>query len=255
MRTVIVEDEQIATQNLQRLLKETNPDIEVVRVLQSVEESIEYFSRNNDIQLVFMDIHLADGLAFHIFDKVVIDCPIIFITAYDKYALEAFKVNSVDYLLKPISKEDLTRALDKCKRLSTQNSKSTNISSEQLTLLIDQIKQKNYKSHLLIPLREKLIPLDVNDIAYIYLDEKISRIVTYDGESHYLDKPLDYVYTQLDPAHFFRANRQYVIAHKAIESISLWPLSKLYITLKVETPDKIIISRARVTEFKDWYTE
>lgn len=255
MRTVILEDEQIATLNLQRLLKETDPEIEVVSVLQSVEESIEYFSRNNDIQLVFMDIHLADGLAFHIFDKVVIDCPIIFITAYDRYALEAFKVNSIDYLLKPISKEDLTRALNKCKRLSGNNGNSTNISPEQLAVLLDQIKQKNHKSHLLIPLRDKLIPLDVNDIAYIYLDDKISRIVTFEGESHYLDKPLDYVYTQLDPAHFFRANRQYVIAHKAIESISIWPLSKLYITLKVETPEKIIISRARVSEFKDWYTE
>lgn len=255
MKTIIIEDEQIATQNLQRLLRETNPDIEVVRVLQSVEESVEYFGHNTDTELVFMDIHLADGLAFHIFDKVSINCPIIFITAYDQYALEAFKVNGIDYLLKPISKEELNRALTKLKLFSHKQGEEGKISDEQLKSLTQQFQQNKYKSFFLIPMRDKLIPLDVNDIAYIYLDEKISRIVTFNNESHCVDKPLDAIHAQLNPEHFFRANRQFIIAHKAIDSINLWPLSKLNVSLKVDVPEKIIISRARSTEFKDWYTK
>lgn len=254
MKTVIIEDEQIAAQNLQRLLMEVNPETEVVRILQSVEESVEYFSHINEVELVFMDIHLADGLAFHIFDKVSINCPIIFTTAYDQYALDAFKVNSLDYLLKPINKDDLTRAMQKLKLFGSRQSNSTGISSEQLMALSQSIQQKKYKSYFLIPLRDKLIPLDVKDIAYIYLDEKISRIVTFNNESHSVDKPLDAIHAQLDPTFFFRANRQFIIAHSAIESISIWPLSKLNVSLKVATPEKIIISRARVAEFKEWYT-
>ena len=251
MNAVIIEDEQIAAQNLERLLHETSPGINVVAKLQSVEESIEFFSTDNAIDIVFMDIHLADGLSFSIFDSVTITAPIIFTTAYDQYALDAFKVNSIDYLLKPINKEDLTRAMQKYHTLEGKASKNN---SENLNALIETIKKPRYKSYFLIPVLDKLVPLNVNDIAYIYLDDKISRAVTFNGQSHALDKPLDTIFTQLDPTKFFRANRQYIIAHTAVSDITLWPLSKLHVTLNVATPEKIIVSRARVAEFKDWYT-
>jgi two-component system LytT family response regulator len=252
MNTLIIEDELIAAQNLQRLLAQADPTIKVVNVLQSVEETIDYFATPNDIELVFMDIHLADGLAFHIFDKVNIPCPIIFTTAYDQYALDAFKVNSIDYLLKPISLSDLQRAIEKLKTLKPQSQLA--LQNEQINALMAQFQHQNYKSYFLIPVRDRLIPINVDDIAFFYIDDKLTRAVTYDGHSHIMEKPLDAIYSQLNPAKFFRANRQYIIAHAAIRDISVWPLSKLHLSLSIPTPDKIIIPRARAAEFKEWYT-
>lgn len=266
MNSIIIEDEQIAVQNLTRLLSEVMPELNVTATFQTVEETVEYFSSlNSDANrassypdLVFMDIHLADGLAFHIFDSITINCPIIFTTAYDQYALDAFKVNSIDYLLKPISKSDLLRAIEKVKRYTASGSKTQTetpqLTPETIAALMDTMHGHKYKSHFLMPVRDKLVPLPVSNIAYVYLDEKISRVVTLDDQSFALDKPLDAIYSQLDPRTFFRANRQYIISHRAIKDISIWPLSKLHITLTVATPEKIIVSRARTSEFKDWYT-
>lgn len=254
-RTLIIEDEQIAAQNLQRLLSEVAPQLEVVGVLQSVEESVEFFSNpENEVDLVFMDIHLADGLAFLIFDRVNINSPVIFTTAYDQYALDAFKVNSIDYLLKPINKDDLTRAINKLQRFERQ--KESIYDNDKIAALLNtlQSQTRTYKSYFLIPLRDKLVPLQVSDIAYIMVEEKTTLAVTYDGQSHALDKPLEAVLSQLDPAQFFRANRQFIIAHDAVKDISVWPIGKLRITLTVPNSEKVIISRARTSEFKEWYT-
>jgi len=256
-KVLIIEDEQVATQHLSRLLEEVAPDMELVATLQSVEESVEYFNNQSPVDLVFMDIHLADGLAFHIFDQVAISCPIIFTTAYDQYALDAFKVNSIDYLLKPINRDDLTRALDKLRRLTqTDDSADTEDSQSKLQNLIQlfQSQQRRYKSYFLIPLRDKLVPLQVSQIAYIHVDESGTRLVTFEGTAHTLDKPLDTLQSQLDPELFFRANRQFIVAHNAVKDISLWPIGKLHLTLTVPTPEKIIVSRARASEFKEWYT-
>jgi two-component system LytT family response regulator len=179
----------------------------------------------------------------------------VFTTAYDQYALDAFKVNSVDYLLKPINKDDLSRAINKLKKINYQNSNESVLTPEIIASLSQTIQHQQYKSYFLMPVRDKLIPLPVSNIAFIYVDDKLARIVTYDGTSYSVDKPLDSIYTLLDPKQFFRANRQYIIAHKAVKDISLWPLSKLHISLTVPTPEKVIISRARVSEFKDWYTK
>lgn len=252
MNALIIEDEILAAQNLQRLISEVDPSITVKGVLQTVEESVEFFSNPNDIDIVFMDIHLADGLAFLIFDSVTISCPIVFTTAYDQYALDAFKVNSIDYLLKPINKEDLSKAINKLRTLASNGTGSLSQKTiESLSMLVQPTK---YKTHFLIPVRDKLMPLPVNDLAYVYVDEKLARLVTFDQQSYSVDKPLETIYAQLDPSRFFRANRQYIIAHKAIKDITLWPLSKLHVSLSIPTPEKIIISRARVGEFKDWYT-
>ena len=254
MKTVIVEDEFIAAQTLQNTLREIDPSIEILAVLQSIEESVEWFSLNTCPDLVFMDIHIADGSCFVIFDNVTITCPVIFTTAYDEYALKAFEVNSIDYLLKPIGKKKLERALTKFRTLSSK----PHFDPELLTELVASIKEnKAYacsKSNFLIPHKDKLIPLSVDKIAFIYFESKMSSIYTLDGEKYYLDSSLDELFRQLDADKFFRANRQYIIAHKAIKDVSLWFASKLSLNLAIAVPEKIIVSKARVPKFKEWFT-
>lgn len=254
MKAVIVEDEFIAAQNLQRLISHAAADIEVITVLQSVEESVEWFSTQSAPDLVFMDIHLADGSSFSIFEKVNISCPVIFTTAYDEYALKAFEVNSIDYLLKPINTKNFERAIAKFRQLGSNNNKG---SAEAITKLLDIFNKTKdaYKSHFLIPYKDKLVPLQVERIACFYIENKMAKIITTDNESFFMDSSLDELYLQLDPAHFFRANRQYIVAHKAIKDISIWFGSKLSINLFVTLPEKIIVSKARVAEFKMWYTK
>ncbi len=253
-RVVIVEDEAIAAQRLSKMLTEENPDLQVVQVLQTVEDTVEWFQTNLAPDLVFMDIHLADGLAFRIFDKITIDCPIIFTTAYDQYALQAFQVNSIDYLLKPISRENLHRALGKYGKIEGKATSAAE--NSQLTALIEMFNQQSrqYQSYFLIPMKDKLVPLAIAEVACFYLEDKVSRAITFDGKTVVVGKPLDVIAEQLDPHHFFRANRQYVVAHKAIESISMWFGGKLNLSLSVNVPERIVISKARVPEFKEWYT-
>jgi two-component system LytT family response regulator len=244
-KIVILEDEAIAAQHLQRTLSEVKPDYKVETVLQSIEESVEYLQQQPMPDLIFMDIHLADGLSFRIFDHVQVTCPIIFTTAYDQYALEAFKVNSIDYLLKPINRDDLKRALGKMEILSRQQQQAIESLSHTM---------RRYRSHFLIPMRDKLIPIEVKKIACLYLEDKISRAILYDGQEQIIDKPLDVIMESLDPKLFFRANRQYIVAHGAITEIHIWPISKLALTLSVPTRERVIIPKARVNEFKQWYT-
>jgi len=252
MNLLIIEDETVAARQLQRLLLEAAPEAKILGVLQSIEESVEYFQQNGAPDLVFMDIHLADGSAFRIFDQVKIESPIIFTTAYDQYALEAFRVNSIDYLLKPINPADLQRALDKYRRMAAPKARGLDADFGRFVEMMKQ-QEKQYKSYFLIPVADKLVPLAVADIAYIYLDNKIANIVTFDGLTHAVDKPLDALAEQLDPQLFYRANRQMVVAHKAITDISFWLLGKLKLNLSVPTPDAIIIPKAKVAEFKEWY--
>jgi two-component system LytT family response regulator len=252
MKTVIVEDEYVAAQSLQRLLEATEGNIEVINILQSVEESIEWFSMNPAPDLVFMDIHLADGHSFSIFDQVNIECPIIFTTAYDEYALNAFEVNSIDYLLKPITKKKLDKAFLKLKKFSKTENEAESISNKLES--ISKEKMIGYKSHFLIPYKDKLIPLPVDKIAYIFSEFKMAKIYTLDGHSYVLDVSLDEISRQLNPSSFFRINRQYIVSHKAITDISFWFGRKLSVNLVLPTPDKIVVSRARIAEFKNWYT-
>jgi len=251
MKAVIVEDEIVAAQNLQRLIAQVNSDIEILAVLQSIEESVEWFSANPNSDLVFMDIHLSDGSSFSIFEKVKIQAPVIFTTAYDEYALKAFEVNSIDYLLKPINVKNLERAIEKFSRLGAKNSNEDVIAN---MLSMFQKEKTVYKSNFLIPHKDKFIPLSVNDIAYIYSENKIAKIVTFDNRIFYENDSLEKMQRQIDPSKFFRANRQFIISHKAIKDISVWFDSKLSVNLVVDTPEKIIVSRTNVAEFKDWYS-
>ena len=251
MKAVIIEDESVAAQALQSLIQDIDPEMEVGTVLQTIEESVEWFGENPMPDLVFMDIHLADGSSFAIFDKVDITCPIIFTTAYDEYALKAFEVNSIDYLLKPINKADLERALKKFKSLTSKPDKA---SLEGLLAQMGGLKKK-YKTCFLIPERDKLIPLATSNIAYIFIDTKTVKAITMDGHTYYLNQTLDDIMAQLDPEVFFRANRQFIISRAAVKDISIWFGNKLSINLLVSVPEKIIVSKARVGEFKSWFAE
>ena len=252
MKALIIEDEIMAAKTLQKLLGEVSPETEVVAVLESIEDSVAWIEENPMPDLMFMDIHLADGSSFTIFERVDITCPVIFTTAYDEYALKAFEVNSIDYLLKPISKEALEHAMRKYRMLDLgrQNSNSGNIEA-----LLYQLTQKsNYRRCFLLPERDKLVPLPTANIAYAYIEAKTVKLVSIEHKEYYLTQTLDDLMAQLDPKEFFRANRQFVISRSAVKDVSVWFGNKLAINLVMETPEKIIVSKARVAEFKHWFS-
>lgn len=253
MKAVIVEDESVAAQNLQRLIQKIDKNIEIIAILKSVEESIAWFSSQPAPDLVFMDIHLSDGTAFNIFNKIAVNSPIIFTTAFDQYALNAFEVNSIDYLLKPIIIKDLERAIEKYKNFNP----SRTIDNEALMELFNMIQEKksNYKSRFLIPYKDTFYSLDIEEIAFVYAENKIARIVTLNNKTYHMNSPLEEVSKQLNPGLFYRANRQFIISRKAVKELYTWFDSKLCVKLSVDTPEKIIISRANVQGFKTWYTQ
>jgi len=252
MKAVIIEDENFASQALQALIREIDPSIEIVATLESIKESVEWFKFNSTSvpDLVFMDIHLADGPSFAIFDEVKITCPIIFTTAYDEYALKAFEVNSIDYLLKPISRENLERALDKYKNLTVNPDNHV----ELINTLVTSLKKgvRNYKSYFLVPEKDKLIPLATADIAYIYIDVKVVRAVTFSNKTYYLDQTLDELALLLNPDDFFRANRQYIISRKAVKDLSIWFGGKMIVNLTLPVPERITVSKLRAKNVKQW---
>ena len=251
IRSLIIEDEKIAAESLKMLLAEVEPEIEVVGVLQTVEDSVLFLQSNHDIDLVFADIHLADGSTLSIFERVEVKCPVIFTTAYDEYAIKAFKVNSIDYLLKPIIKDDLQCAIKKFKKIT-----NTLDFSSFFRIFATQIKgsAKKYKSYFLIPERDKLVPVSVNEIAYICICDKLTKVVLKSNKSYSLSQNLDEVYHQLDPTLFFRANRQFIVSHDSIKDVTLWFGNKISLNMEVPTPERVIVSKARVAEFKAWYS-
>ena len=252
MKALIIEDEILAAQSLQKLITEVSPDTEVIGMLQSIEESVAWFDENPMPDLVFMDIHLADGSSFAIFERTQITCPIIFTTAYDEYALKAFEVSSIDYLLKPINRNDLTRAMNK---FNTFIGEKTN-NNEAIDALLRQIGiNKSYKSCFLVPERDKLIPLLTSNIAYIYIDTKTVKAIALDEHTYYMSQTLDEIMNQLNPEDFFRANRQFIVSRKAIKDMTIWFGNKLSLNLVVKVPEEIIISKAKVSEFKNWFSK
>ena len=252
MKALIIEDEVLAAQSLQKLIIEVSPDTEVITTLQSIEESVAWFDENPMPDLVFMDIHLADGSSFAIFEQVQITCPIIFTTAYDEYALKAFEVSSIDYLLKPINRNDLIRALNKYNNLVGDKTFDT----QALNELVQKIgTSKKYKSCFLVPERDKLIPLPTANIAYIYIEDKLVKAIALDEHTYYMSQTLDEIMNQLSPDEFFRANRQFIVSRKAIKDLTIWFGNKLSLNLLVKVPEEIIISKAKVSEFKNWFSK
>ena len=248
MRIVIIEDETAAAQNLSAILHKVCPDIEVVNTIDTVTDSVEFFSSAPSLDLVFMDIHLADGSSFRIFDSVDITTPIIFTTAYDQYAIEAFKVNSIDYLLKPINEESVRRAIEKWQRL-------TSIERTDYTSRVNEVAQKQKTQSqqvFLVHFRDKIIPLQIDDIAFFHTSEERVTAYCFDGSRYQVDMTLETLQSKLPSEMFFRANRQFIISRKSVKDISVWFGSRLAVNLTIESPERLIVPKARVHEFKGW---
>ncbi|MDO6473466.1 LytTR family DNA-binding domain-containing protein [Maribacter sp. 1_MG-2023] len=250
MKVIIVEDELAASDNLSYLLKRINADIEVIQVLDTVKATVAYFANPHEGVLVFMDIHLADGISFEIFDQVEIDIPIIFTTAYDQYALKAFKVNSIDYLLKPIDKEELSDALDRFDALNLKKG----IDEEQMNSLLQLIQNKaeNFKKTFLVSVGDQLLPVKTADIAYFFIDTGLVKAVTVQERSYVLDIKLEDIEESLDPEVFYRANRQFIVRREAITAIKFHFNSKLLVDVHPVCSERIVVSKAKASEFKNW---
>lgn len=249
MKVVIVEDELAASDNLTYLLHSIDNGIEVVKILDSVSSAITFFSRPNEAQLIFMDIHLADGLSFEIFDKVKIEKPIIFTTAYDQYALKAFKVNSIDYLLKPIDQDELSEAL-----IQFRDQKKEGPTTPQMDGLLSLIKErtKTYKTSYLVNQRDQLIPIRSEQIAYFHIDMGVVKVVTSTKQSFSMDSKLEDIESELDPALFYRVNRQFIVNRNAISNIKFYFNGKLIVAVDPIHEERIVVSKAKATEFKNW---
>ena len=248
MKVVIIEDEKPAARRLSRMLKEL--DIEPLTMLHSVEESVNWFYNNEHPDLLFLDIQLSDGLSFEIFDEVEVNSAIIFTTAYDEYALKAFKLNSIDYLLKPIDADELENAIQKFKQLQANDSQN-NIDLEQLKLLVAPI-QKNYKKRFTVKIGQHLKMISVDAIECFFSENKATHIQTIDNRSYLIESTLDQLEGKLQPDTFFRVNRKFVVNINAIKDIIAYSNSRLKLQLQTYNETEIIVSRERVKDFKNW---
>lgn len=250
MKVLIVEDEALIAEQLQRMLKDIAPQAEVLDVLHSVKNARRWFMQNAEPDLLFMDIQLSDGISFDLFNYFDIKCPIIFATAYDEYAIKAFKVNGIDYLLKPIDEEDLIRALGKFKALQ----KNQSISTEVLQTLANHPSQigRMYKEKLIVQHRNASIPINLADVSLFYLDQVIF-VVTNDGQKYIAEQnTLDEIEDILNPNEFFRAGRRQIINQNAVESYKGDASGKLYVKLRSSHVSEVEISREKAPVFKRW---
>jgi len=251
MRVLIIEDEHLTAQRIQSLLLEIDPSVTVLDILDSVKSAVGWFLNNESPDLVFMDIQLADGVSFDIFEDVKIDYPIIFITAYQEYAIKAFKVNSVDYLLKPVTKSDLQAALEKYRNYFEQKI-SMPLLPEEMLSTIRQMIHKPYKSRFMIRVGDRVKSLEIKDILYFYSLDKGCYLHSRDNRNYVIDFTLDALIDLLDPEIFYRINRRYIISHDAIRDMITLSGSKLKILLLHTDENSIYVSRDRMAAFKQW---
>jgi two-component system, LytTR family, response regulator LytT len=249
MNVLIIEDEIYTAQGLEKMLHSIEENINVVKIIGSVDETIEFLSEQPDIDLIFMDIQLSDGISFEIFSEIKVEYPVIFTTSYDEYAIKAFQVNSVDYLLKPVEQAALQKSLHKYKKLFATPSQNRQI--EQMLSQISFVK-KEYKSRLLVKTTKGLQTIPIEELAYFYIDSQMVFVKTNDERRFTLDKTLDDLEKQLDPTKFFRLNRQFIASIKAIKAIHNYFNNTLKIELKPTIDKEIIVSRYNVKAFKDW---
>lgn len=249
MKVLLIEDETLAAERLQNLLAGIDPTIEIVTHLKSVQTSIDWLKANPHPNLILSDIRLLDGLCFEIFQQVKTEAPIIFTTAYDQYAIKAFEVNSIDYLLKPVQSEKLSAALMKVK--SRISSTSSGIDYLELAKLL-QAPKKNYKSRFMVRVGQKIVTVPVEKIAYFFSENKLSFAVTTDQKRYPLDQPLDELVDMLDPQAFFRANRQFIVTFQSIAEIHPYFKGRIKLNLSPPATEEVIISSERTPEFKSW---
>lgn len=250
MKVLIIEDENVACAHLQKMLQEVDPSIEVVERLDSIESSVACFEKRPAIDLVFLDIELGDGQSFDIFKQTAVDLPIIFTTAYQEHALKAFKLNSVDYLLKPVDKIELSAALDKFRRLHADQKSGVRSNILSLIRQMERVKMRYLAKN-----GTRLISVAAEEIAYFYTKERLQYIKTFRNEDLVLDKWLDDVELQVDPQKFFRVNRQFILNYDSIKRIHSWFSGKLKVSVEPESYEEIIVSRLKAADFKKWLGE
>jgi len=246
MKVIILEDENRAVNHLKRLINEVAPGMEIVGVFETVREATVFLEQEPPVDLIFSDVQLADGISFEIFSKVHIDCPIIFTTAYDTYAIEAFKTNGIDYLLKPLEGERLRKAVEKVKHFTS------NIGLENLMKLRMESGSKSVKSRFMVKVGEKIRTIKVEDILAFYSFEKTSYLHTSANRDYIIDYSLEELENMLDENRFFRISRKYIVSIEDCSQIIAWSNSRLKINIEGIDDQKIVVARERVREFKNW---
>jgi len=251
MKVFIIEDEELAVKKLLKTLSLLDVETEVVGNADSIQSSVEWLQTNDTPDLILMDIELADGQSFEIFNLVEVKCPVIFTTSYDEYALKAFKVNSVDYLLKPIQKDELEAALNKFKRMNTPA--TADVSLDTLVKQLQQkLQPKEYRKRFLVKHAQKLVSIEVNEIAYFYSDGRLNFFKTNDNRKFVVDYTMDELEEMLDPENFFRISRSFYVAIQSVEKIDDYFGNRLILGLKPAVDKEALVSREKVSEFKKW---
>ncbi len=257
MNILIIEDEKKAATRLSELICSIDDTANIIDTIDSIEAGISWFAENKMPELIFTDIELADGVSFKLFEQVKITCPIIFTTAYNQYMVNAFETNAISYILKPIAREQVEKALEKYQSMceafaQNTNSKLQNQQIKSLLKLIDKIEPKRHKSTLIVNVAEKIIPISANDIAYIYATSAGLQITTTKNQVYNYNSTLDELEQVLDDEKFFRASRQFIIARHSIVSIERFFNRTLVVKLQYQTPERVSISRLKVKIFLDW---
>jgi two-component system response regulator LytT len=254
MKIVIIEDEPKIAENLKLILMEIDSSISVIKILSSVKSSIEWLRVNqSSCDLLFMDINLTDGLSFEIFNQIESNTPIIFVTAYNKYALDAFKVNGVDYILKPFDKTKIKQSLKKLKTITQTGSKPLSVESLQHLLEILGSKTINNKrKSYLVYSQDKLIPLPVDDICWFNKSNQITYACTNSNKKYIIEDTLDKIQNEVSSLKFYRANRQFIVRKSAIDNIAMYFNGRLIVNISPKPEEKIIISKAKSRDFKNW---
>ena len=250
MKVLIVEDEKSAAKRLISLLQEIDRGIEVLQVIDTVKWASKWFRDNDAPELLFLDIQLADGLSFEIFEKADVTCPVIFTTAYDQYALKAFEVYSIDYLLKPIDKEKLVKAIDKYKKIigSVENSLDSTILHNALKMM----RGKSFKERFIVKYGEHIKSIPIEQICCFFSEEKITFFKTYEGKNYIVDYSVEQIETLVDPGIFFRINRKFILNVKAIEDVVVYSNSRLKLVVQQFRDMDLIVAREKVQNFKNW---
>ena len=258
LNILIIEDEDLAARKLKKLVQEIDPDLLCSNVTDSIESSVQWLETAGNLpDLILMDIELADGHSFEIFSRTEIKCPVIFTTAYDEFALKAFKVNSVDYLLKPIKKEELESALSKWKVIYEKNGNSTHHNTNIEKLIENLVSQsgKKYRTRFLVKQANRLVPISTEEISYFYTEDKVVFIKTKTNDRYMIDFTLDDLEKILEPKKFFRANRQFILNNFSIQEIHSWFNGKLKVGVHPKAEEEVIISREKAGDFKAWMNE
>jgi len=248
MKVVIIEDEELAARRLESLIRECAPDTEVIAKLESVEDAVDWFRNHPSPDLIFLDIHLEDDLSFSIFEKVKVSSPIIFTTAFDEYAIRAFRMKSIDYLLKPIVQEELARSLEKYREFTAVKQQP------DMDALYRMISSgvPAYKERFSVTVGQKIKSYATSEISWFYSEEGITFMVINDNHQYPIDFSLDDLAGQLNPKEYFRVNRQFLVSLGSIRNVHIYPKSRLKIEIAPPSDREVFVSRDKVTRFKEW---